>query len=180
MNNDAERLYERLLVLRCQTGAEDAYRELVGRFGPRLRYYLVKLVGRVDVADDLAQEVWLDVLRQMYRLKDAAAFTTWLYRIAHGKAMLDARRNGRAYSTISDTENIADKQDESFSAEDAQRIHAALDALEQSHREVLVLRFLEELSYDEIAEVVNCPVGTVRSRIHYAKAQLKKILNDKN
>jgi RNA polymerase sigma-70 factor (ECF subfamily) len=176
MSDEAERLYERLLVLRCQTGDEGAYRELVGRFGPRLRYFLHKLVGRVDRADDLAQEVWIDVLRQLPRLKDVGAFTTWLYRIAHGKVMLDGRRNGRAPMAVADVDWIADKEEDSFSAEDAARIHAALDRLEPAQREVLVLRFLEELSYEEIAEVVECPVGTVRSRIHYAKAALKRML----
>jgi RNA polymerase sigma-70 factor, ECF subfamily len=180
MSDEAERLYERLLVLRCQTGDDDAYRELVGRFGPRLRYFLRKLVGRVDRADDLAQEVWIDVLRQLPRLKDAAAFTTWLYRIAHGKAMLEGRRNGRAPATIRDVEWIADKEEKAFSAEDAARIHAALDRLEQPHREVLVLRFLEEMSYEEIGQIVDCPMGTVRSRIHYAKVALERILQDYN
>jgi RNA polymerase sigma-70 factor (ECF subfamily) len=180
MSDEAERLFERLLVLRCQTGDEDAYRELVTRFGPRLRYFLRKLVGRTDRADDLAQEVWLDVLRQLPRLKDAGAFTTWLYRIAHGKAMLDGRRNGRAPATIPDVEWIADKEDDSFSAEDAAQIHAALDRLEPAQREVLVLRFLEELSYEEIGEIVDCPLGTVRSRIHYANVALQRILKNDN
>ena len=180
MSDEAERLVERLLVLRCQTGDEDAYRELVVRFGPRLRYFLRKLVGRIDRADDLAQEVWIDVLRQLPRLKDAGAFTTWLYRIAHGKAMLDGRRNGRAPATVPDVEWIADKEDESFSAEDAAQIHAALDRLEPVQREVLVLRFLEELSYEEIGEIVECPLGTVRSRIHYAKSALQRILKNDN
>jgi RNA polymerase sigma-70 factor (ECF subfamily) len=176
MSDEAERLFERLLVLRCQTGDEDAYRELVGRFGPRLRYFLRKLVGQIDRADDLAQEVWIDVLRQLPRLKDAGAFTTWMYRIAHGKAMLEGRRNGRALTTIPDVEWIAEKEDDTFSAEDAARIHAGLDQLEPAQREVLVLRFLEELSYEEIGEIVDCPLGTVRSRIHYAKAALRRLL----
>ena len=176
MSDEAERLYDRLLVLRCQTGDEDAYRELVARFGPRLCYFLRKLVGQLDRADDLAQEVWLDVLRQLPKLKDAAAFTTWMYRIAHGKAMLDGRRNGRAPTAIADVEWIADKEDDAFSAEDAARIHAALERLEPPHREVLVLRFLEELSYDEIGQIVDCPLGTVRSRIHYAKVALQRLL----
>jgi len=176
MSDEAERLLERLLVLRCQTGDEDAYRELVGRFGPRLCYFLRKLVGQIDRADDLAQEVWIDVLRQLPRLKDAGAFTTWMYRIAHGKAMLDGRRNGRAPTTVKDVEWIAEKEDDTFSAEDAKRIHAALDRLEPTQREVLVLRFLEELSYGEIGQVIDCPLGTVRSRIHYAKAALRRQL----
>jgi RNA polymerase sigma-70 factor (ECF subfamily) len=179
MSDEAERLLERLLVLRCQTGDDDAYRELVGRFGPRLRYFLRKSVGQIDRADDLAQEVWIDVLRQLPRLKDAGAFTTWIYRIAHGKAMLEGRRNGRAPTTIPDVEWIAEQEDDTFSAEDAARIHAGLDRLEPAQREVLVLRFLEELSYEEIGQIVDCPLGTVRSRIHYAKAALRRRLEIK-
>jgi RNA polymerase sigma-70 factor (ECF subfamily) len=178
MSDEAERLFERLLVLRCQTGDEDAYRELVGRFGPRLRYFLRKLVGQIDRADDLAQEVWIDVLRQLPRLKDTGAFTTWMYRIAHGKAMLFWRRNGRAPVTIPDVEWIAEKEDDTFSAEDAASIHAGLDKLEPAQREVLVLRFLEEMSYEEIGQIVECPLGTVRSRIHYAKAALRRMLEN--
>jgi RNA polymerase sigma-70 factor, ECF subfamily len=178
MSDEAERLYERLLVLRCQTGDEDAYRELVARFGPRLSYFLRKLVTPADRADDLVQEVWLDVLRQLPRLKDAGAFTTWLYRIARGKAMLDMRRNCRVPTTSPDVDQLAEREEISFSPEDAARIHIALDQLEPAQREVLVLRFLEELSYDEIAVIVDCPVGTVRSRIHYAKATLARLLDD--
>ena len=178
MSDEAERLLERLLVLRCQTGDADAYRELVGRFGPRLRYFLRKLVGRIDRADDLAQEVWLDVLRQLPRLKDAGAFTTWMYRIGHGKAMLEGRRNGRAPTTTPDVDWVAEKDDDTFSAEDAAQIHAGLDRLEPAQREVLVLRFLEEMSYDEIGQIVDCPLGTVRSRIHYAKAALRRLFEN--
>jgi len=176
MSDEADRLYERLLVLRCQTGDEDAYRELVARFGPRLCYYLRKVAYRADQADDLAQEVWLDVLRQLPRLADAGAFTAWLYRIARGKVMLEVRRNGRAPATIPEIDEIAATMEPQFSPEDAARIHAGLDRLDPAHREVLVLRFLEELSYEEIARIVDCPLGTVRSRIHYAKVALQRAL----
>lgn len=176
MDDHAERLYERLLIVRCQTGDEGAYRELVSRFGPRLRYFLRKLVPRADRADDVAQEVWLDVLRQLPRLRDAGAFRVWLYRIARGKAMLDARLNGRAPETLPDVDQLAEKDEVAFSPEDVARIHEALDQLDRARREVLVLRFLEELSYDEIARIVGCPVGTVRSRLYYAKAALHRLL----
>ena len=179
MSDEAERLYERLLVLRCQTGDDDAYRELVARFGPRLHYFLSKLSPRADRADDLVQETWIDVLRQLPRLKDAAAFTTWLYRIAHGKAMLDGRRSGREPIFSPEVESLADRDDMTFSPDEAAEIHVALDKLEAPQREVLVLRFLEELSYEEIAVIVDCPVGTVRSRIHYAKAELKKLFKER-
>lgn len=176
MTDEAERLYERLLVLRCQTGDEDAYRELVGRFGPRLKYFLHRLIDTPGDADDLAQEVWLDVLRQLPRLAEAGAFTSWLYRIAHGKAMLYLRQIGRFPTTTDEVGEIAEPDVGSFSADDAASIHVALDDLEPVQREALVLRFLEGLTYEQISQIVECPVGTVRSRIHYAKAHLRRIL----
>ena len=107
MTDRHARLKERLLLLRCQIGDEDAYRELVESYGPRLNYYLRKLMAQPEKADDVAQEVWLDVLRQLPRLHDLGAFRTWLYRIAHGKAMLEFRRNGRSPTTTIDFEQIA-------------------------------------------------------------------------
>ncbi len=166
-----------LIVAILERDDRGAFAQLVTRHQSKVRTVLRRLTkGDAGLADDLAQEVWIDVLRQLPRLKDAGAFTTWMYRIAHGKAMLDGRRNGRAPATIPDVEWIAEKEDDTFSAEDAARIHAGLDQLEPPQREVLVLRFLEELSYDEIGEIVGCPLGTVRSRIHYAKAALRRLL----
>jgi len=181
MSDEAQRLYERLLVVRCQTGDEDAYRELVDRFGPRLRYFLRKLLSRPDRADDVLQEVWIDVFRQLPRLHDAEAFTAWVYRIARGKATLEMRRNGRQPTTIDSEPAVAAPDDQhEFSPEDAARIHAALDRLPAEHREVLMLRFLEEMSYDDIARIVACPLGTVRSRIYYAKQALQRLLEEKS
>ena len=91
-----------------------------------------------------------------------------------------ARRNGRAPTTMADVDWVAEKEDETFSADDAAQIHTALDRLEPAQREVLALRFLEELSYEQIGEIVECPIGTVRSRIHYAKAALQRILRTDN
>jgi RNA polymerase sigma-70 factor (ECF subfamily) len=179
MSDQSERLYERLLVMRCQTGDEEAYRELVERFSPRLRYFLHKVLPRRDRADDLLQEVWIDVFRQLPRLQNVEAFTAWIYRIARGKATLELRRNGRA-PMAADLPELAAAPDQEpvFSREDAARIHAALDELPAEQREVLVLRFLEELSYEDIGGIVGCPLGTVRSRIHYARQALQRLLED--
>jgi RNA polymerase sigma-70 factor (ECF subfamily) len=177
MNDPTERLYQRLLVVRCQSGDEEAYCELVGRFGPRLRYFLRKLLPYGDRADDLLQEVWIDVFRQLPRLQDVGAFTPWIYKIARGRAALELRRNGRTPPAAELPEHTGAAQEEpTFSPEDAARIHSALDELPAEQREVLVLRFLEELSYEEIGGIVGCPLGTIRSRIHYAKAALQTLL----
>jgi len=100
----------------------------------------------------------------------------WLYRIARDQAFGRLRKRGRAEQPL-DEASVIDAADESdFSPEDAARIHAALDELPPEQREVLVLRFLEEMSYEEIARVVGCQLGTVRSRIHYGKRALRKAL----
>ena len=178
MNNSSERLYERLLVVRCQTGDEHAYRELVERFGPRLRYFLRKLLANSNRIEDLLQEVWIEVFRQLPRLQDAGAFTAWIYRITRGKAALELRRIGRDALAMDSVEHIAAPEDErEFSPEDAARVHLALDRLTYHHREVLTLRFLEDLSYEEIGQIIGCHLGTVRSRIHYAKLALERLLS---
>lgn len=89
MSEHADRLDEALLVLRCQTGDEAAFVELIARYGQRLRYFVRKRLGRDDAVDDVLQEVWIDVLRQLPRLNDVGAFVAWIYRIARGKAVLE-------------------------------------------------------------------------------------------
>jgi RNA polymerase sigma-70 factor (ECF subfamily) len=181
MTDPADRIYERLLVLRCQTGDEWAFAEMVERFGPRVHYFLRKLLGEASAAEDVLQDVWLDVFRGLPRLAQAGAFTAWLYRVARDRAYRVLRRRRPALRSLDDCEQAAAPAEEAtFSAEDAARVHAALDELEPEHREVLVLRFLEDLSYEEVARVVGCPVGTVRSRLHYAKRALATVLERMN
>jgi RNA polymerase sigma-70 factor (ECF subfamily) len=176
MSDQAERIYERLLVVRAQAGDEAALTELVERFSPRLRYFLRKLLTNADGAEDALQDVWLDVMRGLARLEDPQALVAWLYRIARDRAYARLRKARRLELQLDETglEETAAETDEEFSAEDAAQIHTALDELTAPQREVLVLRFLEEMSYEEIARVVGCGIGTVRSRIHYAKRTLRE------
>jgi RNA polymerase sigma-70 factor (ECF subfamily) len=180
MTDPAERLYERVLVLRCQAGDEAAFAELVERYAPRLRYYLRKLLGGSHAAEDALQEVWLDVFRSVPRLADPGAFPAWLYRIARDRACRTLRSLRHIPRRLADADLIEEGKEETFSADEAARIHAALDELAPEQREVLVLRFLEEMTYEDIARVVGCPAGTVRSRIHYGKRALRRALERTN
>jgi RNA polymerase sigma-70 factor (ECF subfamily) len=178
MNDELDLIYERVLVVRSQAGDEAALAELVGRYDTRLRYFLRKLAGQP--ADDLLQDVWLDVVRHLPRLSDPQAFRAWVYRIARDRAFGLLRRSQRT-EHLGDTD-LPDATDDTngFDAEDAARIHAALDLLPPEQREVLVLRFVEAMSYEQIARVTSQPLGTVRSRLHYAKAALRTILEKDN
>jgi RNA polymerase sigma-70 factor (ECF subfamily) len=179
MNDRVDRLYEQVLVLRCQAGDGAAFEELVALYSPRLRYYARKLLRQVSV-EDVLQEVWLDVYRTVPRLAHVAAFTAWIYRIVRDHANRQLRKQNRAPRPLTEEQEIADPaqngRGEEFTAEDAQRVHEALDELPPEQREVLVLRFLEEMTYEDIARVVGCPPGTVRSRIHYARRALRRLL----
>lgn len=183
MNQLADRLYEQVMVLRCQTGDGAAFGELVEGFAPRLLYYVRAILGRDRRADaeDVLQEVWLDVHRSIATLADPGALAAWLYRVARNRTVRHLRKRytpTRAIGDIPESGEI-DRRDE-FSTEEAEAIHLALDGLAPEHREVLVLRFLEEMSYDGFATVIGCPVGTVRSRIHYAKLALRRAMETKD
>jgi RNA polymerase sigma-70 factor (ECF subfamily) len=178
MTDRQERLYVQVLVVRCQTGDETAFAQLVERYSPRLRYYLQKAFGRTDGVDDALQDVWFAVFRNVRNLADPGAFTTWLYRIAQHRAHGLLRQRRPVLRSMEEAEEVSDPNalDSEFSAEDAQRIHGALDELTLEHREILVLRFLEGMTYEDIAAVVGCQIGTVKSRLCYGKRALRRVL----
>jgi RNA polymerase sigma-70 factor (ECF subfamily) len=176
MTDIAERVYRSVLVVRCQAGDQSAFEELVALYQPRLRYFLARMVGDDHAADDLLQEVWFDVYRGVARLADPGAFATWLYRIARRRALGVLRKRRQPLASLDGIDLAEDEEEDDFSAEDAERVHAALGQLAAEHREVLLLRFIEEMTYEDIARVTGCQLGTVRSRIHYAKRALRRVM----
>lgn len=176
---DAKKLLEQVLILRAQSGDDAAFVRLVDRYHPRLLYYVKRLLGGGADAEDVMQGVWLDAYNQLYRLKAPEAFSVWLYRIARNKAVQNIRSE-RTYAPIEDANEVAAPEEEepTWSPEDAALVTQALDALSHDHREALTLRFMEEMSYDEIAEITGCSIGTVRSRLHYAKRQVRKFVEE--
>jgi RNA polymerase sigma-70 factor (ECF subfamily) len=177
MTDLPDRLYERVLVLRCQAGDETAFAELVQRYHPRLHYYVRKLLGDATGVEDVLQDVWFDAFRGLPRLAEPTALASWLYRIARDRVFRLLRKRRLPECSMRDVD-VADPsaEEEPFAAEDAARIHAALDRLPADQREVLVLRFLEEMNYEDIARITDTRLGTVRSRLHYAKRALRALL----
>ena len=175
MNSDRQ-LIEQMLILRCQMGDNEAFAELIDRYGRALYYFISKLLENTEVAEDIYQETWLAVIKKIHSLKDTDSFTAWLYHIARNKVYHHLRRK-KLIQELNENivaENYEDGND--FSVEDAANIHKALEKLHPAHREVLMLRFLEQMSYEQITQVINCSMGTVKSRIYYAKNALKKEL----
>ena len=176
-NESEDRLQFGWLALRCQTGDPKAFADLIAVMERPLLYYATSLTGNQDAALDVLQDVWLRVLHGIRKLKDPGSLKPWLYAITHGVAVdrirRDYRRDKAEQAQLDDAFNI---DEPSFGGEDATAIRDALSRLGVKHREVLVLHFLQDLSILEIANVVGCSEGTVKSRIHYAKRQMKQIL----
>ena len=178
MSEQLDRIYERLLILRCQTGDEQAFAELVERYDARLRVFVRKMLNSdAHAAADVVQDVWFDVFRSIDRLADVGAFRGWLYRIARDRTYRLLRRRGVQIAPMDDAGAIlATEADTAIDADDIRLVHTSLERLPHEQREVLLLRFVEELSYEQIALAVGCELGTVRSRLHYAKRALREII----
>ncbi len=169
------------LVLLAQQGDGAAFRTLVELYDRRLLYFIRRILDQSEEAFDVLQEVWLRVHRDLRGLRSPRAFRVWLYRIAHDRTIAALRRNRR---TIPLEElppgevPVVDLPDSIFEAADL--VHVALTALSVDHRRVLTLRFLEDMSIQEIADVMKCTTGTVKSRLHYAKAALGRRIRGSN
>jgi RNA polymerase sigma-70 factor (ECF subfamily) len=174
-----KRLYQELLVLRAKRGEQGAFEEIVRELERPLFYYVRRLVSSDEDGWDIVQEVWVKAFRGLGALRETKRFRVWLYGIAHHTVMSHYRAIYRRQAVLDELPDPepAPETNSVPSPEDAERVHLALDQLDPSFREVLTLRFLEDLSVEETAEIIGVPSGTVKSRLFHAKKALKKILS---
>ena len=179
MASRKERIMSELLILRNRRGDEAALQELVSLWQRPLFYYIRRLVDSEEDAWDALQQVWLQVIRRIGKLREPRAFPSWLYRIAHNTVVSQWRKT-RSFERLSEDADPPDPESDtgltSGYAFDAREIHWGLGKLTPAHREVLTLHFLESFSVSETAEITGEPEGTVKSRLHYAKAALRDVL----
>jgi len=176
-----------LIVQRVQRGEVDAFDELILKYRERLFGIIYNLTSNREDTADLTQDVFIKAFRAINRFKGKSSFFTWIYRIAVNTTYTHLRRNRlrRFFSFESIDEELAPSEIlEALTArsdvtrEDAlrelqEKLNEALQSLSLNHRTVVVLFEIESLSHQEIAEIMGCSVGTVRSRLHYAKRQLQ-------
>jgi RNA polymerase sigma-70 factor (ECF subfamily) len=174
-------LEDEWIAVRCQLGERAAFDELIQRWhGPICRY--VRQLSDDDVAQDIAQDVWLRVLRGIGGLRDPARLRAWLFGIAH-RTWIDALR--RKYAVvIADIDEVDQRElpDPTLSDEREQEltdVEVELTRLPPIEREALTLFYLRELSLQEIAQALEIPIGTVKSRLHRARGMLRRELNGK-
>jgi RNA polymerase sigma-70 factor (ECF subfamily) len=174
---------EKSLIDACRAGNTEAFGVLVGRYQDRLYPTVFRLTGCADEAQDILQDTFLRAFEKLDRFQGESSFYTWVYRIAVNLA-LSGRRKRRpllrlfAANDGTEREPIFDpsEHDPSIPLERAERdrmIQEALNALAPDHRAVVVMKEYDGLHYDEIGAVLGVPVGTVRSRLHRARCDLR-------
>ena len=174
-----QQLYEQTLVLRSQIGDEAAFRELLELHGPHLLRYTRKMMeSSPTLVEDLVQEIWVAIYRGLPGLLDAGKFRAWAFRIARDRVYRVYRRRKIAFEPLGEDESMEPVEVREEAA-DAEQLQRGLALIPPQQREVLMLRFFVEMSYEEIARVMGCTLGTVRSRIYYAKQSLKNALERK-
>jgi RNA polymerase sigma-70 factor (ECF subfamily) len=181
-SGEVKRVQEQIWVLRAQNGDKESFEMLVDAYDRRLLYFVRRFEHDVDKAMDLVQEVWLTVYRKIGKLNSPDRFRTWLYRIAHAKVATRIRRDMREtkanLSTRTKTAESADGRQSEKRIGNAELVHLALERISPQHREVLALRFLEDMQLKEIAEILKCSIGTIKSRMHYAKQSFRQVIEE--
>jgi RNA polymerase sigma-70 factor (ECF subfamily) len=173
---DRQILETELLVTRCQRGDRAAFGEIVRLWERPLFYYLRRLASGEADAWDLLQETWLRVYRASGSIRDPRTLPAFLYTTARNVAVTRLRINS---DESPQPANDAGANDCAFIAfDDAEQVHHALDQLPLPQREAVTLYFLQDLSIDEIAGVLDVPPGTVKSRLHYGKQAIRKIITN--
>mgnify|MGYP003295718702 FL=1 len=172
---------ELLLISRARGGDREAFGELVEQYRDNVYRLAYRMCGNAYDADEAAQEAFVAAWRALPNFRGDAKFSTWLYRLTTNAA-IDVMRREKRHQTVGDGEMIevaddADSPQETVERTEKQEaVQKALATLSEEYREVLLLRYMEELDYAEIAEVLQLPSGTVKSRINRAKAALKTAL----
>ncbi|WP_157263695.1 RNA polymerase sigma factor RpoE [Azohydromonas aeria] len=183
-----------VLVERVKRGDQRAFELLVIKYQRRVERLIARMVRDVDLVADIAQETFIRAYRALPQFRGESAFYTWLYRIAVNtakKALVDLKRDPlvpeAAYVTHGEDGEETSRVENELSdgetpeavlasKEVAATVNAAIDALSEDLRQAITLREIEGLSYEEIAEVMNCPIGTVRSRIFRAREAIAQRL----
>ncbi len=178
------------LVRRLKAGDAAAFAELLDRYGAKIFNLVYRFVNPREEAEDVAQEVFVEVWRSIGGFRGDARLSTWLYRVATNVCLEHNRRNHPETVSLEDADESATEvgaeplcqppaptPDEWLEkAELKDRVDAALDALPPAQRQVVVLHELQGLTYPEVAQVLNVPVGTVKSRLHHAFNKLRELL----
>ena len=177
------------LISRFQAGDERAYVELVNRYKDKLLNFVFQFLGDIEQAEDVVQDTMLRLYEKKHYYKEIAKFSTWIYTIARNLANTELRKRKRRKTTYLSQMSKEERQFEIPAVQDDvdqslhnefinDRIQSAINNLPEHFKLVIILRDIQELSYDDISNIVEVPLGTIKSRINRARIQLQAELQD--
>ena len=181
---------DEILIKKFQDGDVGAYNQLVFRFKDRLLNFIYRFVNDLDLAEDLVQDTLLKLYTHKDSYQEIAKFSTWLYTIAANLARTELRKKKRR-KTFSVTElsredrefiivsSDVDPSEDLSSQNFEKNVQMALAELPDDFKTIIILRDIQELSYDEISKIVEVPLGTVKSRINRGRVKLQQLLKKK-
>lgn len=182
MTRSQEEILDELLILGTQSGDQHAWRQLVERWHARLLSHALRLLGRPDAAADVTQEAWLSMVRSIQGLEDPARFRPWAFRIVANKAA-DWVRNRRVERDQLGVQETLDSRviDTSVpvvdeTKEKKERLRRAIRQLPPEKRHLISMYYLEQMSLADIADALRVPLGTIKSRLHAIRQELKEQL----
>jgi RNA polymerase sigma-70 factor (ECF subfamily) len=175
VDRPVEQLIDEILVLDCQSGRVKALEILVSRWQKRLWQYASNLTGDTDAAWDITQDSWLGIIKGLRKLNDPARFRPWAYRIVTNKVNDWIRKSAKTIQAQTDCIVEKQKPNELSKAETSSDIHSIMRRLSNQSRMVLTLYYLEEFGLADVARILQIPKGTVKSRLHTARKELKEI-----
>lgn len=184
MNTSMANLDDQQLIRQTLDGQQEAFGQLICKYQDRLFNGMVQVLRSETEAEDVVQDAFVLAFTKLGTFKGNSAFFTWLYRIAYNVAITRIRRRKPTVSIDGKDEtarlDFADAgpapSDRIEQQEQATQLHAALEQLSLEHRAILVLREMDEMDYDAISEILDLPIGTVRSRLHRARNHLREHL----
>ena len=177
------------LISRFQAGDERAYVELVNRYKDTLLTFVFQFLGDIEQAEDVVQDTMIRLYEKKHYYKEIAKFSTWIYTIARNLANTELRKRKRRKTTYLSQMSKEERQYEIPAVQDDvdqslhnefinDRIQSAINNLPEHFKLVIILRDIQELSYDDISNIVEVPLGTIKSRINRARIQLQAELQD--
>jgi RNA polymerase sigma-70 factor, ECF subfamily len=184
--NNVQSLTDVELIAKAISGREDGFEELVRRYQRPITNYVFRMLNDYDASLDVTQEVFIKVYNSLSRYSSEYKFSTWLYRIAHNAAIdyirrrspnqqsIETENKDGAYQLQIESPNPTPEQERERS-EWRTEIEAVVKCLPAVYRELILLRHAQDLSYDEIAEITNLPLGTVKNRLFRAREMMREI-----
>lgn len=186
--SNLQKIADSELIASSLAGREDGFEELVRRYQRPITAYVYRMINDYDAALDVTQEIFIKVYNSLARYKTEYKFSTWLYKIARNAAIDYLRRNNHGnvslevetgddeiYERQIESRNLTPEQERERS-EWREEIQAVVGLLPTAYRELILLRHSQDLSYDEIAEITNLPLGTVKNRLFRAREIMRDLL----